>query len=171
RYECEYGVPATCPFANTCYRDVFVEYAKAGPEESLVRITAVNRGPERATLHVLPHLWFRHAWFSRPDAPLPSLATPSQNGGPMIVARHPELGTRLLCCDGQGEILFTDNETNRARLYGQANPRPYVKDGIHDYVVHGRSEAVNPEKRGTKAAFDRTMIIEPGQSGTVRLRL
>src|SRR5207248_142085 len=125
RYEFEYELLDTGAFDDNRYWDVFVEYAKAEPEEILVRITAVNRGPERATLHVLPHLWFRNTWFSRPDAPLPSLATPSQNGGPMIVARHPELGTRLLCCDGQGEILFTNNETNRARLYGQANHRPY----------------------------------------------
>jgi hypothetical protein len=171
RYEFEYELLDTGIFDHDRYWDVFVVFAKPEAEEILVRITAINRGPEPATLHVLPHLWFRNTWFGRADAPEPLLEAGGSDRRPMIAARHRELGTHFLHCDGTGETLFTNNETNRARLYGQANATPYVKDGINDYVVHQRRDAVNPGQKGTKAAFHRPMRVEPGKSATVRLRL
>jgi hypothetical protein len=171
RLEFEYELLDTGVFDRDRYWDVFIEYAKPEPEEILVRITAVNRGPERAVLHVLPHLWFRNTWFTRPDAPTPLIESSADERRAMISARHPELGTRHLHCDGSGEVLFTNNETNRARLFGQENATPYVKDGIHEYVVHGRRDAVNPAQKGTKAAFHRALAVDPGKSATVRLRL
>jgi hypothetical protein len=171
RLEFEYELLDTGVFDRDRYWDVFVEYAKPEPEEILVRITAVNRGPERAALHVLPHLWFRNTWFARPDAPMPLIESNPDERRPMISARHHDLGTRHLYCDGSGEVLFTNNETNRARLFGQENATPYVKDGIHEYLVHGRCDAVDPVQKGTKAAFHRALTVDPGKSATVRLRL
>ena len=171
RSDLEYELIDTGIFDEDKYWDVFVEYAKAAPEEILVRITAHNRGPERATLHILPHLWFRNTWFAHADAPHPEVEAGLEEHRQMIAARHPELGTRFLYCDGAGEILFTENETNHERAFGNPNPTRYVKDGINDYVVHQRKDAVNPERKGTKAAFYRKMTVEPGQSCTVRLRL
>ena len=171
RAEFEYELIDTGIFDEDKYWDVFIEYAKASPEEILVRITAHNRGPERATLHLLPHLWFRNTWFTDAKAPRPQLESGADERRAMIGAHHLELGARFLYCDGAGEVLFTENETNEQRIYGKPNPTPYVKDGINDYVVHQRKEAVNPARKGTKAAFHRTMMVEPGQSCTVRLRL
>ena len=136
-------------FDHDRYFDVFVEYAKASPEDILIQITVHNRGPEPATLHVLPTLWFRNMWSwgaKRPGRLLRQAAT-SATGG-VIAASHPELGERLLLCEGAAALLFTENETNTERLFSAPNRTPYVKDGIDDYIVHGRREAVNPEKHG-----------------------
>ena len=170
RHDWEYELLDTGVFAQGRYWDVFVAYAKAEPEDILIRITAINRGPETATLHVLPHLWFRNTWWSSPDAPRPALAR-LHGGGAAIEARHEELGTRFLYCEDADELLFTENETNRQRLFGQPNEFPFVKDGINDYVVDGLREGVNPERRGTRAAAHYVRSVDPGRSRTIRLRL
>jgi hypothetical protein len=160
------------------YFDVFVEYAKAGPEDILVRITAANRGPDPAELHLLPTLWFRNDWaswiseFSR-VAEKPMLKQIAAAAGTRAVtATHPLLGELILSCEGEVPLLFTENETNNARLFPQyPNTSPYVKDGINNYVVHGQQEAVNPERRGTKVAAYYRLMVGPGQSAIARLRL
>ncbi len=175
RDEMEYELLDTGVFEQDRYFDVFVEYAKGGPEDILVQITAANRGPEAAELHVLPTLWFRNdwaAWLARP-AEKPTL---KQIEGPAgtsaIAASHPVLGAYSLYCEGDVPVLFTENETNNARLFPQyPNASPYVKDGINNCVVQGHQEAVNPDRRGTKVAAHYRLVVGPGQSARVRLRL
>ena len=175
RDEMEYELLDTGIFKDHRYFDVFVEYAKAGPEDILVQITAVNRGPAAAELHVLPTLWFRNDWSSWISAPAekPTLARIAGPAGtPTIAAAHPVLGKCYLYCDGDVPLLFTENETNNARLFPEhPNASPYVKDGINNAVVHGQQVAVNPERRGTKVAAHHRLVVGPGQSATVRLRL
>jgi hypothetical protein len=175
RDEFEYELLDTGVFDGDRYFDVFVEYAKGGPDDLLVRITAVNRGAETAELHLLPTLWFRNDWSSwiAEPAEKPLL---TQSAGPAgtsaIVATHPFLGTYYLYCEDEVDLLFTENETNNARLFPDyPNASPYVKDGINDYLVHGKLEAVNPDRRGTKVAAHYRLSIGPGQQATVRLRL
>jgi hypothetical protein len=175
REEFEYELLDTGVFHEDRYFDVFVEYAKASPEDILIRITAWNRGPEEAELHVLPTLWFRNdwaPWITRPG-PKPML---KQVDGPAsvstIAATHAVLGTYYLYCDSATPLLFTENSTNHARLHlDYSDEGPYLKDGINDYVVQGRREAVNPERSGTKAAAHYRMKVAPRGSATVRLRL
>jgi hypothetical protein len=169
--EFEYELLDTGVFDQDRYWDVFVEFAKSDAEDVSLKITAFNRGPEAATLHILPHLWFRNTWWVDEQAPRPELTARDHHKGSVIAAKHPALGQRFLYCDGPVELLFTDNETNRYRLWGQPNPTQYQKDGINDYLVQQRKTAVNPEKKGTKAAAHTTVTVEPGQSATVRLRL
>jgi hypothetical protein len=166
RKEFEYELLDTGAFEGDRYWDVFVEYAKEGPEDVLVRVTVHNRGPEAATIHLLPTLWFRNTW-TWGDGPKPVLRA---EGG-TILASHPELGGMSLSCDGYPELLFTENETNAFRLWGQANPSPYVKDSFHQYVVEGKKEAVNPARTGTKAAARYVLDVPAGGSSSVRLRL
>jgi mannosylglycerate hydrolase MGH1-like protein len=175
RHESEYELLDTGVFEGDRYFDVFVEYAKANPEDILVQITAVNRGPEAAELHVLPTLWFRNdwaTWTARP-AEKPSLKRiDGPAGTTAIAAAHSMLGAYYLYCDGDVPLLFTENETNNNRLFpGHPNASPYVKDGINDYVVHSRQAAINPEGRGTKVAAHYRLAVGPGESLTVRLRL
>src|SRR6202035_5754692 len=137
----------------------------------LIGITVENRGPEAAALHLLPQLWFRNTWVRgrHPDEPRPSLAA---EGG-AVVARHALLGDMRLCCDGDPELLFCDNETNGPRLFGipaAAAAGPF-KDGIHDFVVHGARGAVNPGRTGTKMAACYRLEIPAGGSATARPRL
>jgi len=167
REEFEYELLDTGIFDADRYFDVFVEYAKADPEDILIRITVFNRGPEAAQLHLLPTLWFRNTW-SWGEA---TKAIISELGEQSIIASHPLLGAHTLYCEGAGELLFTDNETNTSRLWGQSNPSPYVKDAFHDYVISGKREAVNPSKIGTKAAVLYRMQVPAKGSQTVRLRL
>jgi hypothetical protein len=166
----EYELLDTGIFDGDRYFDVFVEYAKASPEDLLIQITAHNRGPAPATLHVLPTLWFRRTWTVPGDRPRPVLRDGS---GPLptITAFHPGLGERFLYAEGAAELLFTDNETNAELLFGKPNDSPYVKDGINECIVHGRRERVNREKWGTKAAAYYPLTIEAGKSVTLRLRL
>ncbi len=175
RDEMEYELLDTGVFAEDRYFDVFVEYAKSGPEDILVQITASNRGPEAAELHVLPTLWFRNdwaAWVAEPSEKPTLKRMEGPLGSRSIAATHPALGTYHLHCEGDAPLLFTDNETNNARLFPEyPNATPYVKDGINDCVVHGRQEAVNPADTGTKAAAHYRLRVGPGQSATVRLRL
>jgi hypothetical protein len=176
--EMEYELLDTGVFKEDRYFDVFVEYAKDGPEDILVRITATNRGPEAAELHVLPTLWFRNDWSSwiaessratqRPT--LKQIEAPE--GTSTVAALHPLLGEFILSCEGEVPLLFTENETNNERLFpGQPNASPYVKDGINDCIVQGKQGAVNPGKQGTKVAAHYRLRVGPRQSVTVRVRL
>jgi len=168
REEFEYELLDTGIFNDDRYFDVFVEYAKEGPEDVLIRITVHNRGPEAARLRVLPTLWFRNTWSWGDNDRKPSL----REAGPgAIQASHQELGDYWVYCDGAPELLFTENETNAQRLWGQPNPSPYVKDAFHQYIIAGRHEAVNPAKTGTKAAAHYALDVPGGGSKTVRLRL
>src|SRR4029077_7838368 len=168
REEVEYGVLDTGIFDDDRYFDVFVEYAKADPEDLLIKITVHNRGPETAELHLLPTLWFRNTWSWEQGATKPTLRQVKDG---MVVASHPQLGDRTLCCDGAPELLFTENETNASRLWGQPNATPYVKDAFHDYVVSGNRDTVDPSKAGTKTAAYYRLQVPPGGSSVVRLRL
>ena len=167
REEMEYELIDTGIFNDDRYFDVFVEYAKADPEDVLVRITVHNRGPEAAQIHVLPTLWFRNTW-SWEGGSKPGLL---QAGEGTIRASHPELGERTLQCEQAKALLFTENETNVARLWGQPNAAPYVKDAFHEYVIAGKKEAVNPAKAGTKAAAHYVLEVPAGGSKQVRVRL
>ena len=172
RQELEYELLDTGAFDQDRYFDVFVEYAKASPEDLLIQITIENRGPEPATLHLLPTIWFRRTWSSTREEPRPELRQISlgEDGG-VIAASHPELGERFLYCEGAPSVLFTENETNTARLFGAPNRTPYVKDGIDNYIVHGRQDAVNPDRRGTKTAAHYLVTVDARESRIVRLRL
>ena len=168
REEFEYELLDTGVFDDDRYFDVFVEYAKEGPEDVLIRITVHNRGPEAARLRVLPTLWFRNTWSWGEDDRKPSLREVAPGA---IQASHPELGEYWLYCDGAPELLFTENESNAQRLWGQPNASPYVKDAFHAYIISGQGEAVNPAKMGTKAAAHYVLEVPGGGSKTVRLRL
>ena len=172
RNEFEYELLETGVFDQDRYFDVFVEYAKQSPEDLLIQITVHNRGPEAAELHVLPTLWFRNQWSWHGNPDRPELAqAPSGAGQGVVSAVDPKLGQRYLYCEGDVPLLFTENETNTQRIFGVPNRTPYVKDSIHDYVVAGRVEAVNPERKGTKAAAHYRLRVNPGQSQVLRLRL
>ena len=168
REEFEYELLDTGIFNDDRYFDVVVEYAKEGPEDILVRITVHNRGPEAARLRVLPTLWFRNTWSWGEDDRKPSLR---EAGSGAIQASHHDLGEYQLYCDGAPELLFTENESNAQRLWGQPNPSPYVKDAFHACVIAGQAGAVNPAKVGTKAAAHYVLDVPGGGSRTVRLRL
>jgi hypothetical protein len=164
----EYEIVDTGVFADDRYFDVQVEYAKNSPIDLVVRITITNRGPEAAPVHVLPTLWFRNTWsWGTPDdRPRLRLTAPG-----IIEAQHAQLGTYTLACDGAPEVLFTENESNAERLWGVANGTPYVKDGINDAVVNGRTDAVNQLRIGTKAAAQYVLQLQPGETRSVVLRL
>jgi hypothetical protein len=178
REEMEYELLDTGVFDGDRYFDVFVEYAKAGAEDILVRITAANRGPDAAELHLLPTLWLRNDWSAwiaesdrAPEKPnIQQIMAPA--GASAVAAAHPVLGKFVLTWEGDVPLLFTENETNHERLFpGQKNESPYVKDGINDCVVEGRQEAVNPGKQGTKVAAHYQANVRPGQTKVIRLRL
>ncbi len=168
----EYELIDTGVFNDDRYFDVVVEYAKSSPEECFVRITVTNRGPEAASIHLLPTLWFRNTWRWWPDAAKPHLAAAKgPSGFSAVSASHPELGDRWLYCDGAPPLLFTENETNNERLFGTANAGPFVKDAFDALVVHGKTDAVNPGGVGTKAAAHYRLDLGAGQPTTVRLCL
>jgi hypothetical protein len=172
----EYELIDTGVFDDDKYFDVFVEYAKNGPDDILVRITAVNRGPEAADLQLLPTLWFRNDWEQRigPNKvwEKPNMMRIEVTGESTVVAVHPLLGEFLMSCEGDVPLLFTDNTTNSSRLSpGHLNSSPYVKDGINDYVIAGDQESINPARQGTKVAAHYRRMVGPGQSTTVRLRV
>jgi len=178
RDEFEYELLDTGIFNDDRYFDVFVEYAKDGAEDILVRITAVNRGPDAAELHLLPTLWFRNDWSawiaeSNRAAVKPILRQVEAAAGTGAVAvSHPLLGRYVLSCEGDVPLLFTENETNHERLFpGQKNESPYVKDGINNYVVQGNQRAVNPDREGTKVAAHYKVNVGAGQTKMIRLRL
>jgi hypothetical protein len=172
RRQPEFELLDTGAFDDGRYFDVIVEYAKAAPDDVLIRITVANRGPEPADLHVLPTLWFRNTWSWESGSPRPRLrAVGGRAGWQAIEAEHPTLGRRWLYAEGAGELLFTENETNRERLYGVPSETPYVKDAFHEHVVRGRSDAVNPAGVGTKAAVHHRLTLGAGEGATICLRL
>jgi hypothetical protein len=168
REDMEYELLDTGIFDENRYFDVFVEYAKADPEDTLIRITVTNRGPESAVIHLVPTLWFRNTWSWQDSGTRPEMHKAEKGA---IATCHPQIGNYTLYCDGMPELLFTENESNLNRLWGQTNPSAYVKDAFHEYLVRGKQEAVNPEKIGTKAAARYSFDVAPGGSDSVRLRL
>jgi hypothetical protein len=172
RRDFEFELLQTGAFDQGRYFDVAMEYAKAAPEDILIRITATNRGPDPAPIHLLPTLWFRNTWSWDPGAKRPRLARAAEAGAAAVIAEHPEMdGLYRLSCEGEPELLFTENESNFRKLYGGENPSPYVKDAFHEHVVDGNRDAVNPAGEGTKAAAHYRLVLEPGASAVVRLRL
>jgi len=187
----EFELLDTGIFNENRYYDVVVEYAKATPEDILIRVSVTNRGPETRTLHLLPTLWFRNTWAWNPAAEKPylkalstsALADRGQFG--IIQAWHPDLGQRWFYCDAtrvttedtakntteESFFLFTENETNFKRVFGGENPSPYVKDGIHRYAIQGERAAVNPEAVGTKVSPHYVLTLGAGETQTIRLRL
>ncbi len=168
----EFELADTGVFDEGRYFDVFAEYAKGSPNDILIRITVVNRGPEAATLHLLPTLWFRNVW-SGGDVPEMTKVKPAlrMKGERLIGAEHERLGNFQFAFETDARPLFTENETNAQRLYGVANPPPHVKDAFHEHVIRGDERAVNPENTGTKAALHEVLELGAGESRTIRLRL
>lgn len=171
RYEREYELIDTGVFDDNRYFDVFVEYAKQSGEDLLVKISVSNRGPETASLHLLPTLWYRNTWAWDQGVEKPVMQQSLEKNNTIIEACHPLLGMNYLYCEGEVELLFTENETNRERIFGQPNPTPYVKDAINNYLVFGTREAVNPEKKGTKVAAHYNLEVAAGETKVVKLRL
>src|SRR5215469_1767947 len=170
--EAEYELLDTGIFNDGRYFDVEVEYAKGAPDDLLLQVTVHNRGPDDATLHVLPTLWFRHTWSWAGSTEKPGLqSTVDFDGRAMVQAEHGELGRRWLRADRQVPVLVTENETNNERVFGTQNDAKYVKDGIDRAVVHGEAEAVNPDGAGTKAALHYVLNIPAGGTETIRVRL
>lgn len=167
----EFELLDTGAFAQERYFDVFIEYAKASPEDILIQIKIINRGPETKRLHLLPTLWFRNIWSWGLDCLKPEMKISQSNNLSVIEASDSTLGNRWLYCNDSPELLFTENETNLERLFNLKNVSPYVKDGINDYLVSGRKDAINPEQRGTKCSAHYDLAIAPGETKIVRLRL
>jgi hypothetical protein len=162
----EFELLDTGIFDDGRYWEITADYAKASPEDLLIRITVRNAGPDAAALEVLPTLWFRNTWSWGLDGAKPSIRL--EDGA--LVAEHAELGRRVLAASGSPEALFCENETNSPRLWGMPGSTPFPKDGIHDHVVHGAA-TVNPAQVGTKAAFRYRLEVEPGGTVTIELRL
>src|SRR5262245_32314776 len=172
RRDPEFELLDTGVFAESRYFDVVVEYAKAGADDILIRITATNRGPETAPLHVLPTLWFRNSWSWDHGAERPRLHRDADSPVPAVRTAHPSMGSPYrLSGEGTPDLLFTENESNAHRLWGSDNPSPFVKDAFHACVVEGNDQAVNPAGEGTKAAAHYRLRVAPGESAVIRLRL
>ena len=167
----EFELINTGIFDENRYFDVFVEYAKGGPDDILIRLEAINRGPEPAELHLLPTLWFRNTWSWGLDERKPRLRQDVSAEVAAVKLDHYYYGSRWLYCEGSPQLLFTENETNKSKLFNAENDSPYVKDGINDYIVHGVKTAVNPEPAGTKTSAHYAASVPPGKSLTIRLRL
>ena len=149
--EPEYELLDTGIFEGGRYFDVFVEYAKASPEDMLIAITVENRGPEAATLDLLPTVWFRNTWSWNPGRARPALAAVAREDGRSVVElEEPYLGKRYLHAAPGAELLFTENETNAERVFGAPNPTPYVKDAFHERVVHGNGARGQPGPAGNQ---------------------
>ncbi|HUP14416.1 MAG TPA: hypothetical protein VM187_19470, partial [Niastella sp.] len=167
RLQPEFELMDTGIFNDDKYFDVFTEYAKAGTDDILIKITIHNRGNEDASLHVLPTVWFRNTWsWGRHDYK-PSLY---KNGDRSIRIQHEKLVVSNFYFEGDGKMLFCDNETNSRRLYHNDNNERFPKDGIADHLLHSK-KTVNPAMMGTKAAIDYELTIPAGSSQTIRLRL
>jgi hypothetical protein len=175
----EYELADTGVFEKNRYFDIFVEYAKVNPDDILIKITGINRGPEAANCWFLPTLWFRNTWDWGYDAgPMGDVSTKprlAQIKGPkgvtVVQADHPVAGTYYLFAENPLDMLFTDNETNKTRIFGKPNENPFVKDAFHRYLVNGRIDAVNPDRKGTKAAVLYHKKLLSGNSQVMRLRL
>jgi len=171
RRDFEYELINTGCFDENRYFDVFVEYAKASPEDLCIRIQVANRGPETAELTLLPTIWFRNTWSWGSDIRRPRF----KQGEPanhisVIETNHDYYGSRRLFFEGQPTLLFTENETNTRRLYGDEEGSRHVKDSFHDYIVNGDKEAVNPERMGSKTAAHYVLTLAPGAMQSIRLR-
>jgi hypothetical protein len=168
----EFELMDTGVFAGNRYFDVFVEYAKADVEDILIKLIVVNRGPEAATLHLLPSLWFRNTWSWGKDDRRPTLR---KIVGPencqCVELQHRQYGKRWLLCAGQPQLLFTENETNYERVFAGKSPTPFVKDAFHEYLIHKNQAAINPQQTGTKMAAYYPLTLGPGDSTTLKLRL
>ena len=177
RKELEYELLDTGVFEGDRYFDVFVEYAKAGPEDMLIKISVCNRGPQPAALHVLPTLWFRNTWSWPGGGSKPVLKALDSSRGCAVEACHTDplfeesLTRYFLYCEGPAALLFTENETNNQRLFAGTNQAPWVKDAINEYVVHGKRDAVNPALTGTKVSPHYELTVAAGQTRVIRLRL
>src|SRR5262249_34086192 len=144
RDEMEYELIDTHVFDEDRYFDVVIEYAKQGPEDISIRISATNHGPDPAVLHLLPTLWFRNIPAGGESNPL--LKSIASSGKSAIQAADAKLGTYFLYYEDQPQVLFTNNETNTEKVFGQPNQSPYVKDAFHNYLISGLQSAVNPEQ-------------------------
>lgn len=172
RHQPEFELVDTGVFRENRYFDVFTEYAKQSPEDILININIINRGTKFQTLDLLPTLWFRNTWSWNTKTAKPLLKVRHADTNLSIIeANHPTLGQRWLYCEGNIELLFTENETNHERLWGVPSTSVYAKDGINQYLIQGQSSAINPERMGTKVAARYPLAIAPGASQTVRLRL
>jgi hypothetical protein len=182
----EYEIQDTGLFDSQKYFDCEVEYAKSSESDILIRLTVTNRGPEVSQIHLLPTLWFRNVWsWGYASGPLKELEGPNGVELPTIQekvidadrayvrveAYHPNLGQYHLALEGAGEALFTENETNSQKLFNRPNRTPYVKDAFHRYLIEGDKASVNPALTGTKVALYRTVMIPPGASVQMNLRL
>ncbi len=164
----EFDLMDTGIFDDNRYFDVFVEYAKQDPEDICIRISVANRGPDRVTVHLLPHIWFRNRW-SWADPTQKALLQRSGDG--LIQLDDPYYGRRWLACENNPQLLFTDNETNEQRLFGSRNHNLYVKDAFHRYLIGREEKAVNPASRGTKACAVYPLTLDPGATTVIKLRL
>lgn len=176
RRDFEYELINTGAFDRDRYFDVFAEYGKESPDELLIKITVCNRSDREATLHLLPTLWFRNTWSWTAEGeevpPKPELkALEGMKGLSVVKASHHEMGERYFICDGSVPLLFTENETNTERLFKRPNRSPYVKDGINNYIVHGKKDAVNPHHQGTKVSAHYELTVAAGKEAVVRLRI
>jgi hypothetical protein len=171
RGDMEYELLDTGVFNQDRYFDVFVEYAKQSPMDMLAEITVCNRGPDAAPLHVLPTLWFRNTWTWWPDKQKPILKQVRSGKVPAVLVPLPEQGQFYFYCEGDIPLLFTENETNNERIFGTPNAHPYVKDGINNYVVNGKRDAVNPAGEGTKVAAHYQINVAAGATARIRLRI
>ena len=168
----EFELVNTGIFDEDRYFDVFVEYAKASPDDIVIRIEAINRSPEAAELHLVPTLWFRNTWSWSNEPQRPRLRrSEAVEGVVPVELHHPYYGKRWLYCEGNPKLLFTENETNNLHLFGADNASSYVKDAINDTIVHGAKGAVNAAGSGTKAACHYRLEIAPGQNNVIKLRL
>ncbi len=171
KHEAEFELIDTGIFNEDKYFDVFVEYAKAAPEDICVKIEIFNRGNEPAPLRVLPTIWFRNTWTWFKDSTKPNMKKiEGSHNLSIIELEHKHYGQRWLYCENANEVLFTENETNNQRLYNAQNALPFVKDGVNEYIVHGQKHKVNPAAEGTKASAHYRLMIDAGESVTLRLR-
>ncbi len=173
RTDPEYELIDTGVFDDNRYFDVFIEYVKANAEDILMRITVTNRGPEVAQLDLLPTLWFRNTWSWQENTPRPFLGSYQHTASPTLATVkvvNDYYGTRWLYADGAPTLLFTENDTNTERLYNTPNASPYVKDSFNDYIVHGKQDAVNPARTGTKVAAHYHFTLAADETRTIQVR-
>lgn len=168
KLEAEYELIDTGIFDENRYFDIFIEYVKGSENDILVQLTIKNYAPESAKLTVLPTVWFRNTWSWQENSYKPNLKATTNN---TIEIHHQNLGEYQLYCENADDILVTDNESNKKRLFNVENTSKYVKDGINDYIIQGNEEAINPEKSGTKASAKYTLNVEAGETKIIRLRL
>jgi hypothetical protein len=171
KQEPEYELIDTGVFDEHRYFDVFVEYAKGDPEDLLMRVTVANRGPEAATIHLLPTVWFRNTWSWRDDAERPAIRRLHPGSSAAARAETRRYGGRDVHFDGAPDLLFTENDTNTGKLFGTPDGPRFAKDGFHEAVVHGRTEAVNADGVGTKAAAHYAFDVPAGGDVSIRVRM